>query len=131
MGVEVGEGEVVVDRQRDHADAAVLAWHGDAIDIGLQHTRRLGQPVGDLAGGDVLALVEKELPSYAQPLFLRLQRQIETTGTFKYRKVDLVEDGFNPARVKDPLYFRNPLKKAWTKVTKASFEKICEGGFKL
>ncbi len=85
----------------------------------------------DFALTDFHAHVEKELPSYAQPLFLRLQRQIETTGTFKYRKVDLVEDGFNPARVKDPLYFRNPLKKAWTKVTKASFEKICEGGFKL
>ena len=75
--------------------------------------------------------VESKLPPYAQPLFLRLQRQIETTGTFKYRKVDLVEDSFNPARVKDPLYFRNPLKKAWTKISKAAFEKICDGGFRL
>lgn len=75
--------------------------------------------------------VESKLPAYAQPLFLRLQRQIEITGTFKYRKVDLVEDGFDPSKVKDPLYFRNPVKKAWTKISKAAFEKICEGGFKL
>ncbi len=77
------------------------------------------------------AHVEQALPTYAQPLFIRLQRQIETTGTFKYRKVDLVTDGFDPARVKDPLYFRNPVKKTWTKVTKASAQKIAEGAFKL
>ncbi|MDP1632664.1 MAG: long-chain-acyl-CoA synthetase [Caulobacter sp.] len=75
--------------------------------------------------------VEKELPAYAQPLFLRLQRQIETTGTFKYRKVDLVADGFDPGKVRDPLYFRNPVKKAWTKITKPAFAKICEGAFRL
>ncbi|MFZ4605723.1 MAG: long-chain-acyl-CoA synthetase [Caulobacter sp.] len=83
----------------------------------------------DLTG--FYAHVDSKLPSYAQPLFLRLQRQIETTGTFKYRKVDLVEEGFDPSKVRDPLYFRNPTKKAWTKITKAAFGKICEGGFRL
>ncbi|NBB16132.1 long-chain-acyl-CoA synthetase [Caulobacter sp. SLTY] len=77
------------------------------------------------------ARIEADMPSYAQPLFLRLQRQIETTGTFKYRKVDLVEDGFDPTRTKDPIYFKNPLKKAYVKLTKASFTKLQEGGFKL
>ena len=77
------------------------------------------------------ARIESDLPSYAQPLFLRLQRQIETTGTFKYRKVDLVEEGFDPTRTKDPIYFKNPLKKAYVKLTKASFTKLQEGGFKL
>ena len=41
---------------------------------------------------------EAMLPPYAQPLFLRLQPEIETTGTFKYRKIDLVEDGFDPEK---------------------------------
>ena len=77
------------------------------------------------------AHVEDKLPAFSQPLFLRVQRQIEVTGTFKYRKVDLVEDGFDPTKVKDPLYFRNPAKKAWTKISKASFDKICDGGFRL
>lgn len=77
------------------------------------------------------AHVEQSLPPYAQPLFIRLQRQIETTGTFKYRKVDLVADGFDPGKVRDPLYFRHPEKKAWTKLTRATFSKICDGGFRL
>ncbi|MFA7262531.1 MAG: long-chain-acyl-CoA synthetase [Caulobacter sp.] len=80
---------------------------------------------------DFWAQVDKALPPYAQPLFLRLQRQIETTGTFKYRKVDLVQEGYDPAKVRDPLYFRNPVKKAWTRISKAAFDKINDGGFRL
>ena len=30
---------------------------------------------------------------------------METTGTFKHRKVDLVSDGFDPAKISDPLFF--------------------------
>lgn len=38
------------------------------------------------------------LPSYARPLFVRVGGEIETTGTFKYRKVDLRDAGFDPAK---------------------------------
>jgi fatty-acyl-CoA synthase len=53
--------------------------------------------------------VDDSLPAYARPVFLRLQHEIETTGTFKYRKIDLVEQGFDPAKVEgEPLYVRAP-----------------------
>ena len=81
--------------------------------------------------GTLYERVEANMPAYAQPMFLRLQRQIETTGTFKYRKVDLVEDGFDPSRTKDPIYFKSPLKKAYVKLTKATYGKLLEGGLKL
>jgi fatty-acyl-CoA synthase len=74
--------------------------------------------------------VDRELPAFSRPLFVRLQPKIETTGTFKYRKVDLVNDGFDPAKVRDPLYFRPP-GKGYVKITKASYAKIVAGGFKL
>lgn len=55
------------------------------------------------------AHVNASLPPYARPVFLRLQREIETTGTFKYRKTDLVEQGFDPAKVEgEPLFVRDP-----------------------
>jgi fatty-acyl-CoA synthase len=44
--------------------------------------------------------VMKELPHYAAPLFVRLSREIEITNTFKYKKVNLVKDGFDPKLVK-------------------------------
>jgi fatty-acyl-CoA synthase len=51
------------------------------------------------------ARAKRDLPLYARPLFLRLRPEIETTGTFKHRKVDLVNDGFDPAKISDPLFF--------------------------
>ncbi|HNA52300.1 MAG TPA: long-chain-acyl-CoA synthetase, partial [Mycobacterium sp.] len=43
------------------------------------------------------------LPGYAAPLFLRIVESLETTSTFKSRKVDLRKQGYGPD-VKDPLY---------------------------
>jgi fatty-acyl-CoA synthase len=62
-------------------------------------------------GIDAVALaahVKRELPVYAVPLFVRLQAASETTGTFKYRKVELVKEGFDPARISEPLLWLNP-----------------------
>jgi hypothetical protein len=52
--------------------------------------------------------VAERLPAYARPVFLRLQAQIQTTGTFKYRKIDLVREGFDPSQVHEPLYLHEP-----------------------
>ena len=37
-------------------------------------------------------------------LFLRLRQEQETTSTFKFRKVELKQEGFDPAKVNEPLY---------------------------
>ena len=50
--------------------------------------------------------VTAELPAYAQPVFVRLLKAADTTGTFKYRKIDLVTEGFDPALAGPNLYFR-------------------------
>ncbi|MEA3198004.1 MAG: fatty-acyl-CoA synthase, partial [Gammaproteobacteria bacterium] len=52
--------------------------------------------------------VALRLPAYARPVFLRLLETIEFTGTFKHRKQDLIEAGFDPARIGDKLYFDDP-----------------------
>ncbi|UDF04359.1 long-chain-acyl-CoA synthetase [Asticcacaulis sp. AND118] len=48
--------------------------------------------------------VNTHLPVFARPRFVRLLQNAETTGTFKYKKMDLVQAGFDPAKVTDPLY---------------------------
>lgn len=74
--------------------------------------------------------VARELPTYAQPLFLRLLPAIETTGTFKPRKLDLIADGYDPARIKNPLYLHDA-KRGYVKLTKAVFEKLTTGLIKV
>jgi fatty-acyl-CoA synthase len=52
------------------------------------------------------AEVASRLPPFARPVFVRLlPAALEATGTFKPRKQDLVQAGFDPKRVKDPLFF--------------------------
>ncbi|AQT79065.1 long-chain-acyl-CoA synthetase [Mycolicibacterium litorale] len=53
--------------------------------------------------------VYANLPSYAAPLFIRIVESLETTSTFKSRKVDLRNqgygaDGSDGGEIKDPLY---------------------------
>ena len=75
-------------------------------------------------------LLEADLPPYAQPVFIRLQPEIETTGTFKYRKMDLVADGFSPDRVRGPLYYKHPAR-GYVKLTKPAYAKIISGDVRL
>ncbi len=60
----------------------------------------------------------QRLPSYAAPLFLRLVKELDVTGTFKLRKVDLVEEGFDPARSSDPILFRDEQTRSYVPLTR-------------
>ncbi|MFA5120156.1 long-chain-acyl-CoA synthetase [Zavarzinia sp.] len=73
------------------------------------------------------AHIAKALPAYAQPYFLRLRGEMEVTGTFKHRKVDLVKDGFDPGKVPDPLYIRHPDLGGIKALTPAIYADIQEG----
>jgi len=52
--------------------------------------------------------LDAELPAYAAPVFIRLLAELETTGTFKYKKNDLKQVAYNPAQTRDPLWVRLP-----------------------
>ncbi len=73
----------------------------------------------------------KELPPYARPLFIRIEPAIETTGTFKYRKVDLVNEGFDPSKVEHEIYFDHPDSKTYVRVTPELYAQIQSGAFRL
>jgi fatty-acyl-CoA synthase len=60
---------------------------------------------------DMIALrqhIERHLPEYARPVFIRVQPEIEVTGTFKQKKVELVREGFDPAGIPNAIWFNNP-----------------------
>nr|XP_035937955.1 long-chain fatty acid transport protein 6 isoform X2 [Halichoerus grypus] len=71
------------------------------------------------------------LPAYACPRFLRIQEKMETTGTFKLQKFQLVEEGFSPLKISDPLYFMDNLKKSYVPLTKELYNQIMLGKVKL
>jgi citronellyl-CoA synthetase len=54
------------------------------------------------------AYVNEHLPGYARPVFLRIQRELDTTGTFKMVKGELRKEGYDLALVNDPIYVLKP-----------------------
>ena len=55
--------------------------------------------------GSLATSLTNKLPAYARPHFLRLAPELDMTGTYKLKKRDLQQDGFNPEKIKDKLYF--------------------------
>jgi fatty-acyl-CoA synthase len=75
--------------------------------------------------------LERNLPFFARPVFLRFQRAIETTSTFKQRKVDLQKEGFDPSAIADPLSVRLAQAAQYVNLTPALYRDICTGTIKL
>ncbi|XP_071610556.1 long-chain fatty acid transport protein 2 isoform X2 [Heliangelus exortis] len=85
----------------------------------------------DFNGKSTYSHVNTHLPYYARPRFIRIKSGIEVTSTFKYRKVQLVEEGFNPAVVKDRLYFLNDKENLYVQMTQDIYNSLKTHYFKL
>jgi fatty-acyl-CoA synthase len=71
------------------------------------------------------------LPDYARPLFLRIRGEIDVTATFKQRKIDLVNDGFDPASIRDAIYFDDPRKHAYVRLDETLYREIVSAEVRL
>ena len=83
---------------------------------------------------DLAALTEhlqRNLPSYARPVFLRFQQEIEATSTFKQRKIDLQKDGYDPRTIPDPLYVRVSETGYYEPLTAETYGAIVDNRLKL
>ena len=77
------------------------------------------------------AEVVARLPPYARPVFLRILATLEATSTFKPRKHELTQAGFDPSRVTDPLYFDDVRSQRYVPVDAALFAAISDGAIKI
>uniref|UniRef100_A0A3P8W5X2 long-chain-fatty-acid--CoA ligase n=1 Tax=Cynoglossus semilaevis TaxID=244447 RepID=A0A3P8W5X2_CYNSE len=75
--------------------------------------------------------VENLLPAYARPRFVRIQNSLATTGTYKLKKAELVQEGFDPNLISDPLYFLDEKKKNYVPLTVDIFNDVTSGQIKI
>ena len=76
--------------------------------------------------------VIKELPAFARPIWIRVTKQLQTTGTNKLQKHLLQKDGIDPraaGQAGDALYWL--VDGAYVPFTAKDFKKIEGGGVKL
>uniref|UniRef100_A0A665X0F9 Very long-chain fatty acid transport protein n=1 Tax=Echeneis naucrates TaxID=173247 RepID=A0A665X0F9_ECHNA len=75
--------------------------------------------------------MEKALPTYARPVFLRFLPEVSKTGTFKFQKTELRSDGFDPSTVSDRLYFLDSSRGCYRQLNEEIYHSIVSGNHKL
>ena len=71
------------------------------------------------------------LPPYARPIFIRFVEAIDLTGTFKLRKVDYRNEGYDLSKVKDPIYFFDPLSQSYIPFTPFIYDQLINGKIRV
>ena len=82
---------------------------------------------GALDGAALARHLCERLPAYAVPLLLRLRSEQETTSTFKFRKVDLKREGFDPHTVDEPLHVLLDRERGYQPLDAALFAEMQQG----
>ena len=72
-----------------------------------------------------------QLPAYARPVFLRVIRQVDMTGTMKVRKVELQRQGFDPDAVDSAVYYRDDAAGCYRVLDPETFRRLREGAIRL
>ena len=92
---------------------------------------RRSSPNGPSTWPPFATISTQQLPDYARPVFLRLRSDIEMTSTFKTKKIDLVQEGFDPRAINDPIYVNDPAAKAFVRIDAALYDRIISGQVRL
>ena len=69
---------------------------------------RLSDATTELDLAALTTYVQRELPAFGRPVFLRVQREFDLTGTFKMVKGDLKREGYDLTQTDDPIYVMKP-----------------------
>ena len=86
-------------------------------------------PDFDLAA--LRAHLAARLPDYARPVFLRVVANLEVTETFKEKKQSLAAEGWDPARIADPLYVDDRAMGAYVRLDAATAGRVERGELRL
>ena len=83
----------------------------------------------DFKWDEFAEFVSVKLPSYAQPVFVRIIEELETTGTFKLKKNDLREEAYHLDKVKgDKVYIKKPGENIYSLLDEEYYNIIQDGG---
>lgn len=132
-GENISTNEVAetINTQQGVASCAV---YGIAIP---NHDGKAGMAALHLSGHEPFNLdkltthLVENLPPHARPLFLRLRREADMTGTFKIRKTDLVKEGLTPRDPSEPIYLFDAETEHYRPLDETTRTAILEGRLRL
>ncbi|MBY8989085.1 MAG: long-chain-acyl-CoA synthetase, partial [Candidatus Lokiarchaeota archaeon] len=78
---------------------------------------------------EFLKFLQKYLPNYAVPKFIRIIDKFDFTATHKIQKVKLKAEGFNVNEIDAPLFLLLPNSSEYVPLTKEIYQEILEGKY--
>jgi citronellyl-CoA synthetase len=75
--------------------------------------------------------VSAHLPAYARPVFVRVSSEMDTTGTFKYKKTDLKKAAYHLGEVRDPVWVCLPGASTYEILTPTLEAKVDAGEYRF
>ncbi|MBL4868323.1 MAG: long-chain-acyl-CoA synthetase [Pseudomonadales bacterium] len=85
----------------------------------------------DIDGKAFYEYLAGQLPNYAMPLFVRVNETLERTGTFKYKKFNLKQEGYEPEKVKSAIRVALHSEKCYTTLDSSLIGEIKDNKIKL
>ena len=70
---------------------------------------------------------DRELPAFARPVFVRIEKEQDTTGTFKLFKGTLRKQAYHLDQVEQEIYVRQPKAKHYQLLDQDFYQQIVNG----
>jgi citronellyl-CoA synthetase len=80
---------------------------------------------------DFSKFVLEVLPGYSIPVFVRIKKELEVTGPYKIKKVNLRKEGYNIEKIIDKIFFWDSTIKKYIPLDSGLSQKINDGKIKI
>ena len=84
-------------------------------------------PGQQFSAAEFTEFVDRELPAFARPVFVRIEQHQDTTGTFKLFKGKLKQQAYHLDQVDEPIYVRQPKSKQYELLNHGFYEQLING----
>ncbi|XP_069087844.1 long-chain fatty acid transport protein 1 [Pleurodeles waltl] len=128
--VSTTEVEGTLSHILNQADVAVYGVEVPGVE-GKAGMAAIADPEAKLNTNALYQQLQKVLPPYARPIFLRLLPEVDKTGTFKIQKTRLQREGFNPLLTSDRLFFLDTKLGQYVPLDESTFSNIQTGKIPL
>ncbi|XP_029157437.1 long-chain fatty acid transport protein 4 isoform X2 [Nylanderia fulva] len=127
--VSTSEVEAIISNLINYRDCIVYGVEVRGVE-GKAGMAAIYDENGTLDVNKLIVDVKEQLPAYARPQFVRILTKIDLTGTFKLKKKDLQEEGYNAEKIQDKLYYLDP-KNGYQLLTRDIYDQIQQGTMKF
>lgn len=128
--VSTTEVEGILSNLLGQTDVAVYGVPVPGVE-GKAGMAAIADATGSFDCSNFLQNIQRVLPPYARPVFLRISPHVDTTGTFKIQKTRLQREGFDPRLTNDKIYFLNTRGARYEAMNEELYNAIVEGRMSL